>query len=101
MSVNENMEFAAINQKTGERAATAQAACCSTEELYRASRAKKTKRAALCMVLILLGLVAAMLGITGLEMIGWINDTFGIVLKCFAGCVAMFKQGYFWCQIKN
>lgn len=101
MCINESKEFEAINQKTGERKASAEAVCCSTEEIYRAKKQKAKKRAVMFMALVLLGLAAAMLGITGLELIGWINETFRIVLMCFAGCVAMFKTGYFWHEIKN
>ena len=35
------------------------------------------------------------------QQIGWINDIFCIVLQCLAGCLAMFKTGYFWHEIKN
>jgi hypothetical protein len=46
-------------------------------------------------------LVVVVIGISALEAIGWINSDFSIVLKCLAGCVAMFKLGYLWHEIKN
>ena len=101
MSINENQEFEAINQKTSERKVSAQAVCCSTEEIYRTKKAKATKKAIVCMVVTLVALTATLLGITALEQIGWINSTFRIVLMCAAGAAAMFKTGYFWHEIKN
>ena len=101
MSINENKEFEAINKKTSERNAQATAVCHSTEEIYRAKRAKAKKKA-ICFVVVAIVLLAiAMLGITGLELIGWINTTFRIVLMCLTGSVAMFKIGYFWHEIKT
>jgi hypothetical protein len=101
MSINESKEFEAINQKTSERKVSAQAVCCSTEEIYRAKKSKATKKAIVFMVITLVALVATLLGITALEQIGWINATFRIVLMCAAGAAAMFKTGYFWHEIKN
>lgn len=101
MSINENKEFEAINQKTRERTVNESAVCHSTEEIYRVKKAKTTKKAIVCMVAITLALAAAVVGISALEVIGWINGTFKGVLLCAAGCVAMFNQGYFWHEIKN
>ena len=101
MSINEIKEFEAINKKTSERNAQASAQCHSTEEFYRAKRAKAKKKAIWFVAVTILLLAVTMVGITGLEMIGWINATFRIVLMCLAGCVAMFKSGYFWHEIKN
>ena len=101
MSINESMEFEAINQKTSERKVSAQAACCSTEEIYRAKKSKATKKAIVFMVVTLVALVVTLLGITALEQISWINSTFRVVLMCVAGAAAMFKTGYFWHEIKN
>ena len=101
MSINENKEFEAINQKTSERNAAKSAVCCSTEEINRAKKVKAQKKAIVFMVVTLLALAVTMLGITALELIGWINNTFRIVLQCVAGCVAMFKTGYLWHEIKN
>lgn len=101
MSINENKEFEAINQKTSERNAAKSAVCCSTEEINRAKRAKAKTKAAVYMGVTLGVLVITMMGITALELIGWINNTFRVVLQCLAGCVAMFKAGYLWHEIKN
>ena len=101
MSVNESKEFEAINQKVTERQAAESAVCCSTEEIHRAKKAKAKKKAIVFMVATLAALVVTMLGVTALELIGWINGTFRIVLQCVAGCLAMFKTGYFWHEIKN
>ena len=101
MSVNENKEFEAINKKTSERNAQASAECSSTEEIHHAKKAKAKKKSIGFVVVTILLLATTMAGITGLEMIGWINGTFRIVLMCLAGSVAMFKVGYFWHEIKN
>lgn len=99
--MNEIQEFEAINQKVSERNATESAVCYSTEEIHRARKAKAKKKATVFMAVTLAALVFAMVGITALEQIGWINDIFCIVLQCLAGCLAMFKTGYFWHEIKN
>lgn len=101
MSINENKEFEAINKKTSERNAQKSAQCHNTEEIYRAKNAKAKKKAIWFVAVTILLLAVTMVGITGLEMIGWINATFRIVLMCLAGSVAMFKIGYFWHEIKN
>ncbi len=101
MCIDESKEFEAINQKASERIAAENAVCYSTEEVHRARKAKAKKKAAVHMGVTLGVLVITMMGITALELIGWINDTFRIVLQCLAGCLAMFKTGYFWHEIKN
>lgn len=101
MSVNENKEFEAINQATRERSANAQAECYSTEEMRRDRRLKARNKAAGFVAVTVAALAAVVGGISALEGIGWINSTFSIVLKCLAGCVAMFKTGYLWHEIKN
>lgn len=101
MSINEHKEFEAINKKTSERSAKAAAICHSTEEIYQAKKAKAKKMAIAFMAVTILLLAVAMVGITALQMIGWINPTFRIVLMCVAGSVAMFNTGYFWHEIKN
>lgn len=101
MSINENQEFEVINQKTGERNFVAETEGRCKEEYHRVKKAKAKKKAIVFMTITLLALVVAMLGITTLKVIGWINDTFRIVLMCFAGSAAMFKTGYFWHEIKN
>lgn len=101
MSINEYKEFEAINQKVSERNAQEAVACHSTEDIYRAKKAKARKKA-ICFVLVtMVLLLVTILCITGLEMIGWINATFRILLMCLTGSVAMFKIGYFWHEIKN
>jgi hypothetical protein len=101
MSINENQEFETINQKTSERNANAQAVCCSTEEIRWVKKTKARKKAALLMFVTCAVLAVALSGIAVLEEIGWINDYFSIVLKCLTGCVAVFKAGYLWHEIKN
>ena len=101
MCIDESKEFEAINQKASERKAAESAACCSTEEIRLARKAKAKKKAAVHMGVTLGVLVITMMSITALELIGWINDTFRIVLQCVAGCLAMFKAGYLWHEIKN
>ena len=101
MSINESKEFEAINQKTGERKFVAETECQCKEEYHRVKKAKAKKRAVVFMAVTLVALVAAVVGITALEMIGWINTTFRIVLMCLAGALAMFKAGYLWHEIKN
>ena len=101
MSINENQEFEAINQKTGERKFVAETECQCKEEYHRVKKAKATKKAIVFMAVTFVALVATIFGITALEMIGWINATFRIVLICLAGSVAMFKAGYLWHEIKN
>lgn len=101
MSINENMEFETINQKTGERKFAAETEGQYREAVHRVQKAKAKKRAIVLMVVTILALIASMFAIIGLEMIGWINSTFRIVLMCLAGALAMFKTGYFWHEIKN
>ena len=101
MSINENKEFESINQKTGERSFIAETERQCKEEHNRLHKDKVKKRATGIMAVTTVALIAAAFGITGLELIGWINPTFRIVLMCVAGCVAMFKAGYLWHEIKN
>ena len=101
MSVNEYQEFEAINQKTSERNAQATVECHSTEDIYRAKKAKARNKALFCISVTLIALAAAVFGIIKLADIGWINDIFCFVLLCLAGSVAMFKSGYFWHEFKQ
>ena len=101
MSVNESKEFEAINQATRERNANAQAASHGAEDACRAKKVKARNKATVFVVVTVAVLVAAVVGVSALEVIGWINSTFSVVLKCVAGCVAMFKTGYLWHEIKN
>lgn len=101
MSVNENQEFEAINQKTSERKVQASAVCHSTEEIYRAKKAKAVKKAIVCMVVTALVAFGAMFGVFALEHCGWINGTFRTVLLYVDAVVLAFKTGYFWHEFKN
>ena len=101
MSVNENKDFEAINQKTGERKFVAETECQCNDAYHRVKKAKAKKQAIMFLIVTLLALVATMVGILALERICWINSTFRIVLMCLAGAVAMFKAGYLWHEIKN
>ena len=100
MSINESKEFEAINKQTSERKYVAETEGHCKEEYHRVKKAKAKKKAIVFLIVTVIGLVVAMLGITGLEMIGWINDVFRVVLMCLAGSVAMFKTGYLWHEIK-
>ena len=101
MSINENQEFEAINQKTGERKFVAETECQCKEEYHRVKKAKAKKKAAVFMAVTLVAFAVAVFGISALKYIGWINATFSIVLMCMAGATAMFKTGYLWHEIKN
>lgn len=101
MCINENQEFETINQKTSERKFVAETQVVCKEEYHRVKKAKAKKKAIVLLVVTLVVLIASMVGIIGLEMIGWINDIFQIVLMCIAGSVAMFKCGYLWHEIKQ
>ena len=100
MSINESMEFESINQKTGERKFVAETEGVCKEEMHRIKKAKAKKKAIVRLIVTLAVLIASMFGIIGLEMIGWINGIFQVVLMCVAGAVAMFKSGYLWREIK-
>lgn len=101
MSINENQEFEAINQKTGERKFVAETECQCKEEYHRVKKAKAKKKAIVTLVVTLVAVLVAVFGIAALELIGWINNIFCIVLMCMAGAVAMFKAGYCWHEIKS
>lgn len=101
MSINENQEFEAINQKVKERSENAAVEFQSTEDFYHAKKVKAKQKAIMCIAVTVVILLVSVAGIIGLEYIGWINTTFRIVLLCLAGCMAMFKAGYFWREIKK
>ena len=101
MSINENQEFEAINQKTGERKFVAETECQTQEEYHRVKKAKVKKYAIVRLVITLLSVLASIGIIICLKQIGWINDIFSVVLVCLAGAVAMFRAGYLWHEIKN
>ena len=101
MCIDENKEFEVINQRASERNAEESAVFYNTEEIHRAKKYKAKRKAAVNIGVTIGLLVLAVFGIIALELIGWINDNFCVVLLCVAGCVAMFKTGYFWHDIKN
>ena len=101
MCINESREFEAINQKTGERKFVADTECQCQEEYHRVKKAKAKKTAILLMFFTAVILFASIVTINSLEIIGWINGTFRIVLLCLAGSLSMFKFGYLWHEIKN
>lgn len=101
MSVNESMEFEAINLKTGERKFVAETEYQCKEEYHRVKKAKAKKQAIVTLIATFVSVLVAVFGITALKHIGWINDIFCVVLVCLAGAVAMFKAGYCWHEIKN
>ncbi len=101
MSVNETKDFESINQKTSERRFVEETEGKCKEAFNSVKKAKVKKKAIALLVVTCICLMAAGYGIKGLEMIGWINNTFSNVLMCLAGAVAMFKSGYLFYEIKN
>ena len=101
MNINESKEFEAINKKVEERSANVEEVRQSVADTYRAVKVRKFIKATALMLVTYLALAVVMFGIATLEQIGWINDIFSIVMKCFAGAVAMFQTGYLWHEIKN
>ena len=101
MSINEINEFEAINKQSAERKFVEDTQRLCREEFHRVKKAKAKKKAIVSVIVTVIGLVAAMFGIIGLEMIGWINDTFRIVLMCLAGSMAMFNIGRFSNDLKK
>jgi uncharacterized membrane protein len=101
MSVNENQEFEAINQRTKERTVNVDEVRQNVADTYKAVKIRRKTKAITIMAVTLVVLVIALRGINGLEAIGWINGSFKAVLMCAAGCVAMFTQGYFWHEFKD
>ena len=99
--INENKEFDAINQKASERRFIAETEYQCQEEYHRVKKVKAKRKAIVFLFVTILVLAVSIFGIAGLELIGWINGIFRIVLMCLAGAVAMFKAGYLWHEIKN
>lgn len=100
MSINENMEFEAINKKVKERAVNVEEVQQAAADTYKEVKVRKTVRALALMAATFVAVVIVMRGINGLEIIGWINETFRNLLICVAGGVAMFNIGYLWRDIK-
>ena len=70
-------------------------------DTYKEVKVRRITKALAIMAVTAVLLVIALRGITALETIGWINNSFEIVLMVVAGSVAMFTEGYFWHELKN
>ena len=101
MSINENQEFEAINQKVKERTVDYDAVRKNAAVNYKEVKVRRKTKAITIMVVTLLVLVIALRGINALEAIGWINNKMNVLLMCAAGSVAMFTQGYYWHELKK
>lgn len=101
MSINESKEFEAINQRTKERTVDVEAVRKSAADTYKEVKVRRITKAITLMAVTAVLLVIALRGITALEAIGWINNSFEVVLMVVAGSVAMFTEGYFWHELKN
>jgi Pyruvate/2-oxoacid:ferredoxin oxidoreductase gamma subunit len=101
MSVNESKEFEAINQKCNERKHVEESQEQAKVVYVNVKKAKARKKGLRIVAVVTLLLAAAVGGIIGLEAIGWINQTFSIVLMAIAGAVSFFKIGCAWNEIKN
>lgn len=51
-------------------------------------------------ILVFCLVLAALLAITGLEAIGFINQIFAVILAAITVCVGAFKTGWIWRDIK-
>ena len=101
MSINENQEFEAINQKVKERTESVEEIWQCAADTYHEVKARKKAKAIAKMFAVVAVFICATFGLIGLEYIGWISVFFRQVLICVAGCMAMFKLCYFWHEIKN
>lgn len=101
MSINESKEFKAINQRTKERTVDVEAVRKSAADTYKEVRVRRITKAITCMAVTAVLLVIALRGIIALEAIGWINNSFEVVLMVVAGSAAMFTEGYFWHELKH
>lgn len=101
MSINESMEFEAINQRTKERTVDVEAVRKSAADTYKEVKVRRITKSITIMAVTAVLLVIALRGIIALEAIGWINNSFEVVLMVVAGSVAMFTEGYFWHELKN
>ncbi len=101
MNINENKEFEAINQKVKERTETVEEIRQSAANAYHDVKARRSARAILSIVITMCLLGLFLTGFWALQMIGWINEDFEIVLMCASGAVAMFKIGGFWQAFKQ
>ena len=101
MSINENQEFEAINRASKERSENVDEYRQTVADTYREVKARRKAKAIYHIVALAMLFVAAIAFIYDLEVIGWINGTFRIVLMCVAGAVGMFKIGYYWHDLKQ
>ena len=101
MSINENQEFEAINQKVKERAVNVEEVRQSAADAYREVQMRKKTKAVAGMIGMAALLGIAVTGFWALEEIAWINHAFRIVLSAAAGAAAMFKMGGLWVEIKK
>lgn len=101
MSINESKEFEAINQRTKERTVDVEAVRKTAADTYKEVKVRRITKAITGMALTAVLLVIALRGINALEAIGWINNSFEVVMMVVAGSVAMFTEGYFWHELKH
>lgn len=101
MSINENQEFEVINRASRERAENADEYRQTVADTYREVKARRKAKAIYHIVALTMLFAASVALLYGLEVIGWINDTFRIVLMCVAGALTMFKIGFHWHELKQ
>ena len=101
MSINENQEFEAINRASKERSENVDEYRQTVADTYREVKARRKAKAIYHIVALVVLFASAIAFFYGLEVIGWINGTFRIVLMCVAGAVGMFKIGYYWHDLKQ
>ena len=101
MSINESKEFEAINQRTKERSVDVEAVRKTAADTYKEVKVRRKTKAIALMAVTAVALIIALRGIAALETIGWINNSFEIVMMVVAGSAAMFTEGYFWHELKN
>ena len=80
MSINENQEFEAINQKVKERTEIVEENRHDVAENYREVQMRKKAKAVAHIILVVMLLGIVVTGFWALEEIEWINHTFRIVL---------------------
>ena len=101
MSINENQEFEAINQKVKERTVNVEEVRQMAADTYREVKAKRKAKAIIRIMVAAVLFGASVAGFYGLESIGWINDTFRTVLIGVSGALAMFNIGRFWNDLRQ
>ena len=101
MSINENQEFETINRMARERSENVDEYRQTVADTYREVKARRKAKAIYHIIALVMLFASAIAFFYGLEVIGWINGTFRIVLMCVAGALAMFKIGYYWHDLKQ